>query len=117
MLQLPADRREALEVLYRLPAPRLASRAKRRPDDLLQQRRFAVRRAAKYPEVSPGDAEARQLRGGAHDLEIRLVVDVAPIAPLRLDDPVVLKLANQAFRDPGLIQDLLERQRRHGRVH
>src|SRR5215208_5119442 len=116
VLQVRAHRREAFEVLDRLLAPGLASGAKRRANDLLKQRRLAVGRAPEDAQVPARHAEARELRGRAHDLEIRLVVDHAPVAALRLDDAELLELADQVLRNAGLIEDLLERERRHGGV-
>src|SRR5215211_4394633 len=113
MLQVPAHRREAFEVLDRLPAPGLASGTKRRTNDLLKQRRLAVGRAPEDAQVPARHAEARELRGRAHDLEIRLVVDHAPVAALWLDDAELLELADEVLRNAGLVQDLLERERRN----
>src|SRR5581483_3460082 len=83
VLQVAADPRQALEVLERLLAPRLAARAEPRADELLEQRRLAVGGRAEYAEVAGGDAEPGELGRGAHDLEVGLVVDGPPVAPLR----------------------------------
>src|SRR3954454_5926881 len=98
MLQLPADRREALEVLDCLLAPGLASRAQRRPHDLLEQGRLAVSRAPEHPKVATRDAETRELGGRSHDFEIGLVIDDAPVPSLRLEDAELLQLAEQVLR-------------------
>ena len=50
---------------------------------LLQQAGLAVRRGLEHAQVAPGDAVARELGAGAHDLAVRVVVDLAALARLR----------------------------------
>src|SRR5689334_18416423 len=107
MLEVAADRRQALEVLDRLPASRLAPRPQSGPDQLLEERRLAVGGGAENAKVAPGDAEARELGRGADDLEVGLVEDGAAVAALRLDDPELGELAEQRLRDARLLDQLL----------
>src|SRR5215213_1884380 len=116
VLQMAADRSEALEVLDRFLPACLAARAKRRTDDLLERARLPVDRASKYPQVSPPHAKPRQLGRGADDLEIRLVVARPALAAIGLHDAVLLELAKQALWHAGLVQKLLLRHHRHGRI-
>src|SRR5689334_14849174 len=88
MLEMPADRREAFEVLDRLLAPRLTARAKGRADDLLEQRRLAV----------------------------GLVEHNPPAAPVRLHYAELLELSDEALRDARLVQDLLQGHGRDGGI-
>src|SRR6476659_10127255 len=78
MLEMPADRRQALQVLDRLLPARLAAGAKRWAYQLLKQRRLAIGRGPEHPQVAPGDAELGELCGGPHDLEVGLVVNKRP---------------------------------------
>ena len=104
---MAADGGEALEVLDRLLAPRLAARAQLGAEQLLEQRRLAVGRGAEDAQVAPADAELRELGGGADDLEVGLVVGVAPVAALGGDDPEVLQLAQELLADARLVEQLL----------
>src|SRR5205085_8967725 len=112
MLQLPAHGREALEVLDRLLAPCLTSRPKRRPNDLLEQRGLAVRRAPEDAEVSPRHPEPGKLGGRPDDLEIGLVVGEPAVAALRLHDPELLELAEEGLRHARVVEELLRGQGR-----
>src|SRR3954447_14901872 len=116
MLEVAADRRQALEVLDRLLATRLAARPQRRADELLEQRRLAVGGGAKDAEVAAGDAEARELGGGADDLEVGLVEDRAAVTALRLDDPVLGELPQERLRHPRLLDQLVLGERLYGGV-
>ena len=99
---MPADGGEALEVLDRLLAPRLAARAQAGAEQLLEQRGLAVGRGAKDPQVAPADAELRELGRGADDLEVGLVVGLATVAALGGDDPELLQLAQELVADVRL---------------
>src|SRR5581483_11077068 len=116
MLEMPANRREALEVLDRLLAPCLTAGAKCRADDLLEQRGLAVGGAPEHPEVPAGHAEAGELGGRPHDLEVGLVVGDPPVAAVGLHDPELLELTDQALGNARLVQDLLQRHGRDRRV-
>src|SRR5947207_11170544 len=113
---MAADRGQALEVLDRLLATRLAPRAERRPDELLEQRRLAVGGGAEDTQVPAGDAEARELGGGADDLEVGLVEDGAAVAALRLDDAVLGELPQERLRHARLLDQLVLGERLHGGV-
>src|SRR5437667_6812760 len=119
MLEMPANRRQALQVLDRLLATSLAARSERRADELLEQRRLAVRRAHEDAQIAARDAEPRQFRCRADDLEIGLVIDRSTVAPVGLDDAVLLELAQEPLRNPGLVEQLLRGKHpdrgRHGR--
>src|SRR5436190_19637597 len=104
VLEMPAHGGAAFVVLDCLLPASLAPRPERRADDLLEQRRLAVGRAPEDPQVSPRDAEPRQLGGRAHDLEVGLVVDVPPVLALGLDDAVLLELPEEPVRDARLVE-------------
>src|SRR5919199_9829 len=75
VLQVRGDRGQVLERLDRLLAPVRVARAQRRRQDLLEQRRLAVGRGAEDAQVAPGHAVARELRDGADDLLLGVVVE------------------------------------------
>ena len=87
---MTAHRGQALEVLNRLLASRLTAGAKLGTEELLEQRNLAVRRGTKDAQVAARDAELRQLRRGADDLEVGLVVRGAPLAAVGRDDAELL---------------------------
>src|SRR4051794_19413247 len=117
MLEMPADRCQALQVLDRLLATSLAARAERRADELLEERRLAIRGSHEDAQIATGDAEPRQLGCRADDLEVRLVVDRPSVATVGLDDAELLKLAQEPIRHSGLIEQLLRRERRDRGLH
>src|SRR5215218_4495736 len=95
VLEVRRDGGEVLERLDRLAAALGIARAQRRGEDLLQQRRLALRGRLEHAQVAPGDPVARELRDGADDLALRLVVVAGAAAHLAADDPVVLELAHE----------------------
>src|SRR4051794_19063717 len=113
MLQMPADRRQALQVLDRLLAASLTARAQCRADELLEQRRLAIRRTDEDAQIATSDAESRQLRGSADDLQIGLVIDRPSIAAIGLDDAEFLELAQKRLGHPGLVEQLLRAEHRN----
>src|SRR4051794_9219032 len=117
MLEVSADRCEALQVLDRLLAASLAARSQRRPDELLEQGRLAVRGGHEDTQVATRDAEPRQLRGRADDLEIGLVVDGPSVATVGLDDAELLNPPQDPPRPPALVEDLTRREPRARRLH
>ena len=102
VLEVTADGGEALEVLDRLLAPRLAARAQAGAEQLLEQGRLAIGRGAKHAQVAPADAELRELRGRADDLEVGLVIGLAAVAALGGDDAELLELAQELVADVRL---------------
>src|SRR4051794_39994859 len=103
------DRREVLERLDGLLAALGIARAQRRGEDLLQQRRLAVRARAEHAQVAPADAVARQLGDRADDLALGLVEVRDAGAYLALDDPVLLQLLDQRRLGARLLEHVVER--------
>src|SRR4051794_29019247 len=95
VLEVRGDRGEVLERLDGLPAALRVPRAKRRGEDLLEQRRLAVGRGAEDAEVATAHPEARELGDGPHDLAVGVVVVGLAVALLALDHAEVLELADE----------------------
>ena len=88
------------------------ARAQGRLEDLLEQRRLAVRRGAEHAQVAPADAVAGELGHGADDLALGLVVPLRAVALLALDDAVVLELGHELAVGAGLLEHVLEAEGR-----
>src|SRR3712207_8187890 len=74
VLEVRGHRGQVLQRLDRLVAALGIARAKGRGQDLLQQRRLAVGRAAEDAQVAPADAVARELGDRADDLALGLEI-------------------------------------------
>src|SRR4051812_37821482 len=103
---------EVLERLDRLLALLGIARAQRRAQELLEQRRLAVRRRAEHAQVAPADAMARQLGHGPDDLPLGLVVIANAAAVLALDHAVLLELAHELGLRARLLDHVLDRVQR-----
>src|SRR3954469_26003441 len=112
VLEMGGHGGEVLERLDRLLAPRGIAGAQRRLEDLLQQRRLPVGRRAEDAQVAPRDPVAGKLRHRADDLALGLVVPLGAVALLALDDAVVLELGHELGVGAGLLEDVVERERR-----
>src|SRR5271168_932866 len=116
MLQMGRHRREVLQRLQRLFAPLGVARAQRRSEDLLEQVRLTVGRGAKDTQVAPTDAVARELGHRADDLALGLVEVAYAAALLALDDAVLFELAHELRVGLRLLQHVIERIQRPGRL-
>ena len=96
--QVRRHRRQVLERLDRLLAALGIARAQGRGEDALKQLRLAVGRAAEHAQVAPADAVARELRDGADDLPLGLVVVARPASDVALDHAEFDQLADQRRR-------------------
>src|SRR6185295_5459094 len=112
VLEVRGDGGQVLQRFDRLLATGSVPRAQGRLEDLLQQRRLAVRGGAEHPEVAPGDAVAGELGHGADDLALGLVVPLRAVALLPLDDAVILELGHELALGAGLFEHVLEAEGR-----
>src|SRR3954447_12621240 len=109
VLEVRRDGGEVLERLNRLLPALRVPRPQGGGEDLLQERRLAVGRRPERAQVAPADAVAGELRDGADDLALGLVVVLRPGAVLALDDAVVLELGNEARVGARLLDHVVER--------
>jgi len=100
--------RQRLQVLDGLAPACGVRRAKRRPDDRLDQRGLAVRRGAQDLEVPAPHAEAGELRRRLDDLAVALGVELPPIGDLGLEQAPLLQLPDQLGPGAGLLHQVLD---------
>src|SRR5690348_10677234 len=112
MPEVRGHRGEVLECLDRLLAALGIARAQRRGEDALKQLGLAVGRASEHAQVAAADAVAGQLRDGADDLPLGLVVVARPASDVALDHAELDQLTDQRRVGAGLLDDVLERVQR-----
>src|SRR6202042_2761363 len=117
MLEVGGDRGEILQRIDRLLAPLGITRAQRRGQDVLEQLRLAVGRAAEHPQVAATHAVARELGYGPDDLALGLVVVLDPGAVLALDDAELDELTHELGRGAGVLHHVVEREQRPRVAH
>src|SRR5436190_2772527 len=117
MLQVGRDRRQVLERLDSLLAALWIARAQRRGEDLLEQRRLAIRGGAEDTQVASAYAEARELGDRAHDLLLGVVVEHLAVVLLAADDPVLLELAHERAFRTRVLEHLVEPVERSRALH
>ena len=97
-LQVPQSCRTALGV----------AGAKRRRDELLEQRGLTIGRGAEGAQVPRRDAVARELRTRRGDVGVCLRIALVVARPRRREQPELLQLLREVGRDAGAVTELVE---------
>src|SRR6187397_1432669 len=90
--ELLRELRECPQIVQRSLTALGAARAEGRPDELLEQRCFAVGRGPERAQVARPDSERRELRTDGRDLGIAFCVPLLSPIPARLEQAVLLEL-------------------------
>src|SRR5262245_35711822 len=110
--EVAARRGEALQVLDRLLAGVLIGRAQAGTDHRLQQYRLTIGGRAEHLEVAAADPEPSELGARLDDLPVGVAVDLRTLDLRGLNQAPVLEVLDQVRTDPGLVDELLERESR-----
>jgi len=100
--------REPLQVLHSRAAAVGVARAQRRGDERLEQPGLAVGGGAERPQMPRRDPVARERVARSRDLDVRLGIEPASRLEMRLEQAVLLELADAGRVQARATAQLLE---------